>query len=246
MQARGLIGWWPVHAKGVLPDCSGRGQHATSITATSLNASPISGLGLNLNGSSDSVDLSTSTLYEFGTGDLTLAAWVATTHTGDAVVLGRYDGGADLYYIGTSVGAPAFSFAGTFIAAGTFNDGQPHLLLGTRLAGTMYLYVDGVLVGSPAAAADSASPGGVLALGKFGSAGGFLLPGQIYEARIYNRGLTAAEAWELWAPATRWELYQVPRRRSRRGAAAAAGVPTTYALKPGTAAPGTVWRLQPT
>jgi len=34
----------------------------------------------------------------------------------------------------------------------------------------------------------------------------------VADLRIYDRRLSAAEVWQLYDPATRWELYQVPRR----------------------------------
>ena len=35
--------------------------------------------------------------------------------------------------------------------------------------------------------------------------------GLVHDPRIYNRVLTAAQAWNLHDPATRWELYEIPR-----------------------------------
>lgn len=32
--------------------------------------------------------------------------------------------------------------------------------------------------------------------------------GEVADVRVYNRALSADEVWQLWAPETRWELYQ--------------------------------------
>jgi hypothetical protein len=42
---------------------------------------------------------------------------------------------------------------------------------------------------------------------------GSLLNGCLGDARIYNRALTATEVWNLYNPATRWDLYAQPNRR---------------------------------
>jgi hypothetical protein len=246
IQARGLIGWWPVHSPSMLHDLSGRGQHASTVFTNGMLL--LSEVGYGLDFSNDKhCTLGGDTLYTFGTGDFSLTAWIDTTSViGNIVTLGKFDGAGDDYWIGFSNGVPAFVIRSTAIlVAGTANDGWGHLLIGTRLAGTAYLYVDGVEVQS-VADSSPASPGGPLEMGQFGSFGGSVYDGRVYEARVYDRGISAAEARAMWAPQTRWELYETPKRRSRRGAAVAAGVSTIYALKPGTAAPGTVWRLQPT
>ena len=48
-----------------------------------------------------------------------------------------------------------------------------------------------------------------LYLGRWGGTGASEYPfvGQIYDLRIYNVALTADVIWQMWHPATRWELY---------------------------------------
>jgi len=36
--------------------------------------------------------------------------------------------------------------------------------------------------------------------------------GEVADVRVYNRALSADEAWQMWAPETRWELYRQERR----------------------------------
>lgn len=44
----------------------------------------------------------------------------------------------------------------------------------------------------------------------------------IAEPRIYNRALSATEVWQIYDPATRWDLYQMPSARMFYGTVAAA------------------------
>ena len=78
-------------------------------------------------------------------------------------------------------------------------------------------------------------------LGSFVSQGGTFSPlnGQMFDARIYNRSISAAQNWALYDPATRWDLWYQPGRKLYSFAPAGG---TNYTL---TAAAGayTVYRV---
>lgn len=59
------------------------------------------------------------------------------------------------------------------------------------------------------------------------SSPGYYFSGSVYDLRIYNRALTDAEVWQIYDPATRWELYKPTRRLWQ---AVTAAPPPTAAL----------------
>lgn len=113
-------------------------------------------------------------------------------------------------------------FIGTGVSIGT---GVHHLAMVLNNSGFPEMYLDGRSVYSDASGAPSATTSGLFlsyATGNSVAADGCGL----FDARVYNRPLSAREIWALYAPATRWELYWVPSSRVFFSITAGGGGPT--------------------
>lgn len=152
------------------------------------------GNGLNFDGTNDNVSVPSSSSFSFGTGDFTLEAWVkyTTNPSGNRVIIGRYNGSGDNYWLGVNSSNKAiFSISGSGITGTkTINDGVWHHIAGVRTAGVVTLYVDGIQ-DATGSNTNGASPGGALKIGAFNT--GFYFPGTIDEARIWNIARTQAD-----------------------------------------------------
>jgi hypothetical protein len=88
-----------------------------------------------------------------------------------------------------------------------FDDTDWHCIVASYNGSALIVYVDGILAGS--AAGDGNIKAGTLTELRIGARGNNVAywRGDIADVRIYGRALTAADAWQLYAPQTRWELY---------------------------------------
>jgi hypothetical protein len=69
------------------------------------------------------------------------------------------------------------------------------------------------------------------AIGNWNHTTNRMFSGVIYTVALWARALSAAEAWSLYDPRTRWDLYRVPTRRlyvDIGSAAPAGGKPWIY------------------
>lgn len=92
----------------------------------------------------------------------------------------------------------------SIVSGVTATVGEVYHLLVTYRAGTLTLYVNGFNRGSDTDGAYSEGALGVLQISQASN----YFQGRIGEVRVYDRELSAAEAWQLYDPATRWALYQ--------------------------------------
>ena len=181
-------------------DTSGRGHHGTLSNAT-WTPSGRFGAGVNFNGSSSWVTLTSTTALNLTTG-MTLSAWVRPTSiTSDfrTVILKENNGGLSyaLYatdgasrppagYINTG-GSDLAAVAPATLALNTWT----HLAM-TYDGASIRLYVNGALVSTRAAAGSIAGTGGAVRIGG-NSVWGEYFSGTIDEVRIYSRALSAAD-----------------------------------------------------
>jgi hypothetical protein len=85
-------------------------------------------------------------------------------------------------------------------------------------------YIDGQVVSS----GNSGSVVGwnpLINIGAFWSNTDYTFDGTIYELRVYDRVLPAAEVWAMYKPDTRWELYEAPWRVAARAPVGVARIP---------------------
>jgi len=220
LQAAGLQVWFPtlvsVGDAELLRDVVG-GADATLTNGPAWSNHELFGPCLSFDGSDDHL-VTGDTSSGNGSTALTVSAWVMTsTVSTQRTIARRQDGsGTGVWALGAGWTANKAEFYindGTWRGSGggttSINDGQPHLLTGTYDGAAIRIYVDGVLESSSAATGTLDSRSVATTIGAYTHAGvGEVWSGLIADLRIYARALAAAEIWQLWEPATRWELYR--------------------------------------
>lgn len=132
----------------------------------------------------------------------------------------NWDGGAPYWHINASVsdstnrenpgskGTVEYNRSG---ATGPYK--LQHLML-TRLGDTGYMYVDGILRDSYDGISGTTDQTGTRRFGisdPYASGGARYSQLSIFDFRVYNKGMNTGEAWRLYDPLTRWEIYRTPR-----------------------------------
>ena len=110
----------------------------------------------------------------------------------------------------TSGGAAQYDTSGAVRAFSTGNQWIHYTLVWHPGTG-LFQYVNGVLDGS-----NTTTTTGLRSVSRltfYGSGANTALEGSLVDIRLYTRALTAAQAWSLYDPATRWDLHWVPGRR---------------------------------
>ncbi len=186
------------------------------------------------------VEGSADGLCDFGLADpFTLSAWVdmvpaGGTGTGSIITKAGSTSGNRQYTLYTTGDELNCIIHGTNSEFGDVVDtfGPTHAILtksGKEEAGDVLVYINGLLIGSGTAGTNTTNNADVQVGARRGTEsntgeGWTLDVGErVWDARIYNRALTPAEAYALWHPDTRWELYRQPGIRVP-GFVAAAGV----------------------
>lgn len=228
-QARGLLMWAPslpgarAHA-GLAVD---RARHlsATVNGAMSWTPNPVAGAAWVFSGSGTYLRFPNVT----PTGDaMGISAWVrCTSAAAPQYIVSKTNGANPVPYILSLGGTPLGGIIDgmCFYTGGSTanwmhsgiggydirNDGLTHLVLGTYDKQYLRYYVDGILRASSAQTA--ARPTNTVAtdIGAYTNDSAYY-SGQIGDTRIYDRCPSADDAWQMWDPLTRWELYEVVRR----------------------------------
>jgi hypothetical protein len=155
---------------------------------------------LNFDGTDDYVQMADNNIFDFGTGDFTIAAWINQNAGGNPLpaVVSHYDfSTGPIMYAGYDSGNPdalACEPNNPQLARGTTNlrgTGWHHIAC-IRSAGVMYAYVDGKLEGQGNNTANVASTNPVN-IGKSSHVSGEEFSGQIDDVRVYNYALTATQ-----------------------------------------------------
>ena len=221
-QAKGLVGWWPTAGApgaSVLRDCGNRKLNAPFLGGVSnpiWATEPAMGGVLQYEGG-DWINTP-----DFRIPFVTLTAWIKTTQAVSAYfhLLNRDNGstarvwqfrvynsgGHKLQFIcWNSVGGFATATGTTVV-----NDGVLHHVAATYDGIAVKVYVDGFFDGSAnlAGVAVSQSASIMVFGGAVGAAPGAKFVGLMGDVRVYDRALSDAEIWQLWAPQTRWGLYR--------------------------------------
>lgn len=220
-QAQGLVAWWPLlgRSSGPLLDFAGS-NNGTLRGNTVWSAHPEVGPMLSFDGSGDDVDLAVNTAL---TSSFSLAAWVVVrSYTALGVIVGRLEGNPwqHNYYLTLSdTDLPSRFQCGFYDSSGgdwrgiqsasTFTTNVLYHLLATWDADSdvLSLYVNGRLSASNTYSGATPSNRGNLYIGSE-NGGGSWFNGWIGEVRLYDRAHTAGEAYQLYDPRTRWELYR--------------------------------------
>ena len=240
-QATGLVGWWPMLGDGGIPRDRARHNVTTLPGGTSNPAwTPASTCGEAM-----AFDATNDHLLITGTMLSTSApfslAWremiTGTSGTYFARFALKISGGSAAFTVIRSndttnygviawrqaTGGNAVKGPTTPTVAASLNIWKHFAITCTTNAASgtaadYALYIDG-LPSTTAVAGPLGGPGSTInRIGYDGTYTGSTC--QFSDIRIYNRALSAAEVFALWAPQTRWQLYGVPVTRGR----AASGV----------------------
>lgn len=131
-------------------------------------------------------------VYDFGTGDFSVEAWVNLTSSGTNVAFSNFGGGSQLYWMGQLGGVPTFSINGGVVSGGSINDGQWHHFVSVRSIGSVTLYIDGSSVATGTLLGDVNSLAGVV-IASLGSPSVFAWIGLLDEVALYGYGLTSTQ-----------------------------------------------------
>lgn len=213
-QARGLILWVPC-GSGDASDYGPLRLRGSGVTFNvSATTSPSPGLGIGYFGSgSDSYVELPHHASQSSLADMAVSAWVyATSFNTLNGIVSKYNPNPSFllrYYNGWNFLSPEeASLAGSTALAKTW-----YHVIGTRTAGVGYIYVNGVQDATAGVGEGTRANTDNILIGRDYTASGRNWLGSIVDVRLYNRGLTAADAWALYEPSTRWDLYWLPSSR---------------------------------
>lgn len=222
LQAKGLTHWWPFnHPYGNrLYELSGHGHHGTLNFGPAWQQDEFAGPVLHFDGTDDNVSLPRS--YDFQV--MTIAGWfkrdvIDADHSIITNTIGalRYGFGFDvrstnfLRFVAVEFnGALNFDVQGTTSIAANRWYHAAVVLEGPNVGNDVILYLDGVEEGRDDQEKTLDYSGALLP--KIGQWGVTQLQnrmeGSIADVRIYDRPMGPSEIRHLYAPATRWDLYQ--------------------------------------
>ena len=216
----GLVGWWTMDSNDVngttVYDKSGQGNNG-ALTGTSNAAGKIKE-ARSFNGTSAFVNIGNKAIYDFGTNDFTLSAWVKWNGAGNPTYNNIFrKGDANGYLIRLLAGSNVVQ---SYIAGATLpeiaypvSSGGWHQVVLWRGSGVGKVYLDGVAVSSIAAAGNvnTGTSAYNLNIGTNRLATDEFFSGSIDDARIFNRALSAQEVANLYSSAKVNYVASAPR-----------------------------------
>ena len=241
-QAVGLVGWWPtIGAWGTVPNRVGVPVAGSLVGGVGRAPDPSMGIGVGpLDGVNDEVSVPTDPLLTPSSSQPhSVAIWASSTAR---ILVNKYLIGGNLsgWQVGTETsGKLSYVLRGAGATARVFIQststswlsGAPvHIVAtysGSGVASGAHLYGNGVeqaVTVSANALSGSTSNTAVMSWGAFHASGDIFYAGTYYEVRFYNRALSAAEVWQMYAPQTRWDLYGVQVARKGPVAGGAVGI----------------------
>ena len=208
----GLVAYWDMDANNINGttyfDKSGQGNHATSTGSPTIGTGKI-GEALDLNGSSQRLEVLSSDSLNFGTDEFTISAWIKldevalTQHAGiiekgdNSEVAGEWVfqvlADANSNYINFRTGATSRISGNTTVTKGVW-----HHVVVTRTGTSIYGYLDGVLDDTGSGASDNLTNTETVRIGWRSPIYDGYFPGLIDEVRIWKRVFTTLEVKKLY------------------------------------------------
>jgi hypothetical protein len=234
LQSRSLIAWWPLSActgsvaPEIVYDNHGRAVDISMVPEVAKwHADPTFGFVPEFDGSYQF--RFPDTRLPLGASPRTISLWVNYTECPSEYIRGAFSYGVTSQHYAVIIGAGntdrwqppgalGISVWDTnLVATSAHNDGVWHHVAAVLDNSAWSLYVDGRLKNSKTLAQMptdtwSSNYGFVGAL-NYGSYEMFWR-GLVRDVRVYGRALSAAEIWTLYNPATRFDLWAMPRRLS--------------------------------
>lgn len=178
------------------------GNNNGTTTGATVNVAGKINKSYSFDGVGDEVDTGIDTEANFNQ-DKTINVWYKSTATDIRIIVGKFSGSGDDYWLGVIAGGGfRFSFdpvGSISYTGGNSNDGNWHMATAVvNTNGNYEFYFDGSYVGG--FAYSSISPSGNLILGAFGTGGSttYDFNGKIDEVGIWNRSLTSTEVAQLY------------------------------------------------
>ena len=225
-QARGLVGWWTFPPSGVTTIIHNRALSAVTLSGTLYGglSTTVSGNGtvLNLDGSNDYVVISANALLNNPYPTLSCWFWSNNTGNNKMMLMKAHSSHANPYYIlgmrhaGTNNLFMDITVNGTWNSLGPYTapNGQWNHAALSYDGAKILCISNGVLRQTTTVSGTAATTNTPLLFGannNLAKTSTYCFPGLLHDVRLYNRGLSEAELFRLYDPATRWELYQPPR-----------------------------------
>lgn len=224
-QARGLLAWWsalPVRAGATLYDL---GDYRLDGSFPGGGADPVwvadgqRGAALLFDGSDDNINVGDPARLDFGANqDFTVTAWLKSSDLSHTNTILRKAGNVDFdgYFLQSLGTTPSFAIVQAPAPPGTvtvnsdvvITTGTWNFLAGQRKGSDIHIFVNGVLTGTAAAFTDSVATTASLYIGRYIGNTTSTTEGLLDDVRIYDYALPAGLIWDMWQPATRWELYR--------------------------------------
>ena len=209
--ARGLVGCWLFNEGGgnTVFDLSGHGNHG-SLGGGTAGYCPTwtavkFGSALNFDGSNDYVDCGNHESLNI-TDEITIEAWVKTStlQTNKYIVSKpKTETGSNGWDLNTGDSDNKLRIITSGISPWSFQvdaniyDGVCHHLIGEYDGTKHYIYIDGALIDSQDATGSIETNANNLYIGRLSNYG-LYFNGTIALVRIYNRGLSSKEIWQLY------------------------------------------------
>lgn len=225
-QANGLVGWWPgLGSRGTstLRDLSSNNLNGTFTAGISWITDPFRGVMLDIDGGVDHyVEIAHNSVLNL-TSQMSFSAWVRRDVAGsfdDLISKVNPAGGANGYWFTLRDD----DFMQLSLADGTITDhistneqitdtGRLYHLAATVDGTNIRFYVDGQLDSTIAQVRNAGTNTTNLRIGDSTRFASSEFNGKLDDPRISNLALADAEVYQLWSPATRWDLYKpIPRQ----------------------------------
>ena len=206
--ATGLIGSWKLNETSgtTAADSSPVGSDGTYLSGVGLASStPLPGSGAVaavFDGSNDHVTVANESAYDVN-GPFSVATWInvaAFTKTWQAI----FTKGDSAWRLSRNANSNTIHFACSGLnpnqVNGTknVNDGRWHYVVGVYDGSSLTLYVDGVVDKSISCTGSPSTNNYQVEIGRNAQASGREFNGAIYDARVYNRALSAAEVQTIY------------------------------------------------
>lgn len=214
-----MIGWWPLDKGEFQKDHSGFGNDYTisSYGAGNCDLTPFGAYGFRTSAALGGLGVVDEAGVPWDGNDLTLSAWTVLDNVnavsgGEGLISKQTPSNWDVILWSHQTTIRMGSSGNTsYVQASRPSIDEPHLITGTVVDGGAWkIYIDGLEGGSTSSRSISATAGRDWEIGSYTN---LEWEGLIWDVRIYNRALSAREVWEMYNPATRFDLYGTDGRR---------------------------------
>lgn len=227
-QLRGLLLWFPLMGQGTNERLINLPTTRGGAVAPAVNA--VTGQSWSYTGASgDYIDIGDTSLVDFGANDWGISVWAMTTTVSGVDMIFAKDGTGGtnprqflLVRNGSSLGMYYWTAPGVYVyydpGTSWLTVNQWHHIVIQRKGNTFEFAVDGIIKAANAGTGSHGAMSAGTTAARIGARvySGVTDPwsGQLADFRVRTRALSATEIWQLYDPATRWQLYAMPNTRT--------------------------------